>query len=303
MTIGLPRALLYHRYKYLWEAFFKSLGCGIIISKDTNKAILDNGIKFSIDECCLPSKIYMGHVLSLIGKCDFILVPRIHSYGKNEDVCVKFNAMYDIVKNTFPQASLLDYNIDAKAGQSEEKAFLALGKALDKGYFEAKAAYKKGKLAQSEYESEEREAQQKLLQAEERAKILIVSHNYITCDKLLGSVVSEHIIKEGGVPVFSGFCDKAGASNLSGELSKTLYWTHSKELVGGLLLLKDRVDGIILLSAFPCGPDSLVNDLITRKLKDIPLINIILDELCGDTGLQTRIESFMDIISYRKKII
>lgn len=76
MTIGIPRAMLYYRYKTLWETFFRQLGCDVIISGQTNKKILNDGIKYSIDESCLPSKIFMGHVYSLIGKCDYILVPR-----------------------------------------------------------------------------------------------------------------------------------------------------------------------------------------------------------------------------------
>ena len=48
ITIGIPKALLYYKYGELWTSFFEELGCEIIISPNTNKEILDNGIKFSI---------------------------------------------------------------------------------------------------------------------------------------------------------------------------------------------------------------------------------------------------------------
>ena len=86
MTIGLPRAMLYYRYNVLWETFFGELGLDIVISEETNRRIMQDGINFSIDECCLPAKIYMGHVYSLIGRCDYILVPRIASCEKRNDV-------------------------------------------------------------------------------------------------------------------------------------------------------------------------------------------------------------------------
>ena len=35
------------------------------------------GINIAVDEPCLPSKIYLGHVDWLIDRCDFILVPRL----------------------------------------------------------------------------------------------------------------------------------------------------------------------------------------------------------------------------------
>ena len=81
-----------------------------------------------------------------------------------------------------------------------------------------------------------------------------------------------------------------------------MHWLYSKELVGAIKLLEENINGIILLTAFPCGPDSLVNELILRRSKKVPTINIILDELQGEAGLQTRIESFIDIIETRSKV-
>ena len=83
------------------------------------------------------------------------------------------------------------------------------------------------------------------------------------------------------------------------EESNTLYFLYSKENVGSAFYYKDVVEGIILLSAFPCGTDSLVNELAIRKLKNIPCINIILDDSTSTLGLYTRLESFVDIIKLR----
>ena len=60
------------------------------------------------------------------------------------------------------------------------------------------------------------------------------------------------------------------------------------------------VDGIIFLTTFPCGPDSLVNELMIRKIKELPVTNILIDELNVQTGIETRIESFIDIIKERR---
>ena len=62
---------------------------------------------------------------------------------------------------------------------------------------------------------------------------------------------------------------------------------------------KDLVDGIIFLSSFPCGVDSLVNELVIRKIDNVPCINIILDDSTSTGGLYTRLESFVDIIKAR----
>lgn len=302
MTIGLPRALLYFKYRHLWETFFKELGCDIILSPETNRQILEDGISFSIDECCLPSKIYMGHVYWLIGKCDYILVPRVENFGKKEKVCVKFNAMYDIVKNTFEEAPLLDYNIDLREGENELKGFIRMGKALGHSIARTLPAYRKAKNAQRAAELREAEAQGALMEDNGTLKILIVTHPYNIYDKLIGAPVVKLIENLGGTPIFAdGFMSRECVKK-SAEISKHLYWTYNKELVGAVGLCKDRVDGLIFLTAFPCGPDSLVNELVIRRLRDVPMANIILDELTGEAGLQTRIESFMDILGERKRL-
>ncbi len=60
-----------------------------------------------------------------------------------------------------------------------------------------------------------------------------------------------------------------------------------------------RVDGIILLSAFPCGPDAMTNEMIIRRIKDRPILNMTLDEQTGTAGIETRLESFVDIIKMK----
>ena len=74
----------------------------------------------------------------------------------------------------------------------------------------------------------------------------------------------------------------------------------NEELIGGTLLRKDRADGLILLSAFPCGPDSMTNELLTRRLHDIPILNLVLDAQTGTAGIETRLESFLDIIQFKQ---
>ena len=310
MTIGLPRALLYYKYKYLWEAFFKELGCDIISSPHTDRKIMEGGINLSIDECCLPTKIYMGHVKELIGKCDYVLVPRIVSFGKKEDVCVKLNAMYDIVKNTFSDINILDYNVDKPNGHTESKGFVEMGKILGNNYHKSLRAYKRAKKIQILKEEEVSDAQEKLLAShedllkvqKEAPKILIISHAYNIYDNMLGRPVTDMILKMGCIPIYADKFNKEKCEKEAKKISSCLYWKYNKELIGTIELYKDKVDGIILLTAFPCGPDSLVNEMVLRKSHGVPITNIILDELQGEAGLQTRIESFLDITRQKKLV-
>lgn len=300
IIIGIPRAFLYFKYKYLWETFFKELKCEILISPETNKQILKDGLNNSIDESCLSAKVYIGHVYYLINKVDYILIPRIVSFGRNEVVCTKFNAMYDIVNNTFKNLKLLDYNIDVNKNQSEFKAFMKMGNELGENSIIVLKAYLKAKKVQNYYEQLQSEKQEQLLSDTDKLKILIVSHPYNTYDRLLGYPIIKYLESFNVIPIYADAANKKKSSQESKVISETLYWTFNKELIGAIEHYRNKIDGIIFITTFPCGPDSLVNELCIRKIKGMPMTNIILDELQGEAGLLTRIESFIDIISEKK---
>ena len=103
----------------------------------------------------------------------------------------------------------------------------------------------------------------------------------------------------GVIPLYADIVDRRDAIRQSIKISPTLKWEFSKEIVGGVQLYKDKIDGIILLSAFPCGPDSMVNEMIIRRFRGIPILNIVLDDQDGTAGLETRLESFIDILKFK----
>ncbi|MGI1659233.1 MAG: acyl-CoA dehydratase activase-related protein [Desulfitobacterium sp.] len=301
ITIGIPRAFLYFKYQYLWKTFFAELNCQVILSPETNKKILKDGIDHSIDESCLSAKIYMGHLAYLRGKADYILVPRIVGFGENEEVCTKFNALYDIVKNTFKEVNLLSYNVDVANQESEFKGFMRMGRELGKNPVQVLKAYLKAKAIQTKKEHQLATEQESLIRTGDQLKILIVSHDYNTYDRVVGYPIINYLESLDIVPIYANIADKKKTSEKSKLISENLYWTYNKELIGAIDHYQGEIDGIIFISTFPCGPDSLVNELCLRKIKGVPMANLIVDELQGEAGLQTRIESFVDIIMERKK--
>lgn len=302
MKIGIPRAFLYFTYRHLWETFFNELGCEIVLSPETNRKILNDGIKYSIDEACLSSKIYLGHVYSLIGECDYILVPRIASFGAGEIMCTKFGATYDLVVNTFRDYDIkvLDYNVDIINKKTEFAAFLAMGKVLKKKKFEILRAYFMAKQAEKLREQIAIDEQNKLL-GQDGMKILLISHPYNLYDKYVGEPIINYLEELGCTPIIGNVNPKNITKLKAKEVSETLPWSYSQELMGAILLYKEKVDGIVLITSFPCGPDSLVNEMIIRTNKDKPIITLIIDGQDGTAGLETRLESFVDIIKLKKE--
>jgi predicted nucleotide-binding protein (sugar kinase/HSP70/actin superfamily) len=293
IKVGIPRALLYHKYECLWKEFFRQLGVDILISPKTNKKILENGKKLSMDEACLSLKIFMGHVDYLKDKVDYILIPRITSLEKNMKLCTNFSALYDIARNTF-NIKILNYNVDVDKKIYEEDSFIKMGTELGFSKSESLEAYKNAKKEDYKNKKVKYLLQNKKLKTD-KTKVLLVSHAYNLNDNLVGNILKE-ILEELDVVILDGDIYNIDKNNdLYKNISSRLYWTYNQELLNSICEYKDYVDGIILLSTFPCGPDSLVNDMCLRKL-NIPTINILFDEQASKEGLQTRLESFIDII-------
>lgn len=298
IKIGIPRAFLYYRHYILWKNYFEKLGCHIILSPESTKELLLLGDSYSIDESCLSSKMYLGHVAYLVDKCDYILVPRICDYGKREKVCVKFNALYDIVKNIFPETNLITYNIEKTKHKTELLGFIKMGLKLKKNIFKIVYSYFYAKQQEQKQEYINFITQNRKLN-NNKIKVLIVSHPYNIYDKYLSGDIINYLNNNNIQLIYSDKLLKKEAIEYSKELSKTLYWTYSKELIGGIEYYKEHYDGIIFLTTFPCGVDSLVNELMLRKIK-CPTLNIIIDSSNSKTGLETRLESFIDILKERK---
>ena len=301
MTIGIPKGLLYYKYHYLWETFFDELSIDYIVSPDTNKEIMDKGTSYAIDEACLSSKIYLGHVEYLIDKCDYILVPRISNYGNDGTVCTKFQAIYDVVSNTFRNRDikLLHYNIDYKNSETEVKAFIKIGKFLGKKKRSSMRAYIIAKQAEKTAIIMDEKRQEQLFD-EDKIKILLIAHHYNIYDKYIGQPIVDWLKDNDVVPIIGDIANKNEALERSTEISETLPWAYNKELVGSIAMYRDKVDGIILIDSFNCGSDSLVNDIIIRRVKDKPILNMVIDGQDASAGVETRLESFLDIIKFKK---
>lgn len=298
IKIGIPRSMHYYYYGELWKHFFQKLNCEIIISPKTNLEIMEKGIKCANDEMCLSMKNLLGHIAYLEGKCDYILIPRVDNYGHQNQTCTNFLAIYDIASNMF-QTKILTYNIDVVHHETEEKGLVKIGQQLGFSKKETLACYQYAcDIAQKQKQKQIQKNLQKLTSPKE--KILVIAHPYNIYDDWIGKPITDYLKKLDVEIIYSDSFYSNIASRNASQLSHTLYWKFNKENIGAIPIVKDKIDGIIFLSTFPCGPDSLVNELVIRKI-NIPYINLILDDIDGLAGFETRLESFIDILQERRQ--
>lgn len=295
IKVGIPRALLYYRYGVLWKNFFESLGCNVVLSPETNRQIVELGVNNTIDECCLSYKIYVGHVLHLSKICDYVLISRVCDYGKKDKVCTRLNGTYDDIKHKIPKDQILDYDIEYTKLKFPILGFVKMGFKFSKNPIKILYSYWKAKNKQKKYDINGANYEKNKL-SKPNKKILILSHFYNIQDKFISKYITDYLENNNITPIYSNKLDRKITKDFSLYFSETLYWKYSKEMIGALYYTKNMIDGIIFISTYPCGIDSLVNNLAILKNKEYPILNLVIDENITELSLETKLESFIDIL-------
>lgn len=319
-TVGIPRGLLYYRFGTLWRTFFEKLGRNVVVSGETDRAVVDAGTARSVDECCLASKAYLGHIESLIGACDAIFLPCYASANPRAGFCTKFQSLPDLAYNTFRDHKTRFISLlveDASSERKTRKAYMELAHSLGASHQEARNAWEAAVRAQKERDDANAARQKnalRLLVERQRAHacdatsieqpplgILLAAHPYIAHDRYLSGAVIDALEEAGATVLFADETDRAQAFQTSLDFSETMPWAVNRELIGSILMLRESIDGIVLVSAFPCGPDSMTDDAIMRCIQGVPILSLTIDAQSGTAGIQTRVESFIDILRFKQK--
>ncbi len=325
MKVGIPKALLYYYYYPFWKKLFEVLGIETIVSSSTSKEIMDKGIEFSVPEICVPIKVFTGHVVALIEKADYILVPRMVSILKDEYFCPKFMGLPDMIRYTVPGAAekILSPSIRSESdsisdpkhysefvdvlGVSAKELRRAL-KEAEKEWQRFRMLSKQGHVLSDIYRFlEEKEELPEITKEEDPFQVTIGLLGYVY--NIYDEFVSMNIIKklkELGVRIITfEMLDEGEIFRSIRFMRKRLFWTFSNKLLGAGYFFYNNpsVDGLIHVTAFNCGPDSLIGKMLELDSGQYekPFMTIRVDEHTGEGHLLTRVEAFVDMIR-RKKI-
>lgn len=321
--VGIPKAMSYYNYFPFWYGFFTKLGIEIILSDSTTKKTMSDGASLVVTETCLPIKVYVGHVLNLIEKgVKNIFVPSIQSIAPKIYNCSKIRGLPDLIRNVVKG----DFNIiEATLDKSEKNNNLIdflTEIALQFGIKDSnmiKEAQNQGFVVQNnfnvmvqnglDFDSALKNAKAGSVvippkKEDKMINVALIGHGYNIYDKRVCMDITKKL-ENMGVRVYNAY--QLTMEQLKGgmdSLHSTLYWANQHEMTGcaGHYLQVEKIDGVITLTAFGCGPDSLMLEDIKRKSKTFnkPLLNLTIDEHTGEAGFVTRIEAFCDML-YRNK--
>ncbi len=308
IRIGIPRALFFYDYYPLYKTFFEEIGCEVIVSRKTDKKILDAGLSASNNELCLPIKLLYGHVIDLKDRVDYIFLPYIISTQEGSYICPKLIGSPDLVKANIP-IKLLTIDVDMHAKYSTMfKALRDLAMQIKPNPVELYAAYRK---ALKEYHTFDGRIKKgwlfedalagKQQQYPRTRTIAVIGHTYVFNDEYISSGLISKLQKKNIKVVTSDVLTLNQIKNILGKLGKKTHWNLGNRVFAAALYYarsKD-IDGIIYVTPFSCSSDSLVKEFIEAHIPQKPFMTITVDEHSGDAGLVTRLEAFLDMIDRR----
>ena len=323
MILGIPRGMSFYNNYPFYFGFFTDLGIKIILSDMTTKETMSRGSSLVVTETCLPIKVYVGHVLNLLDKgIDKIFVPSIQSIAPKIYNCSKIRGLPDLIRNVVKKDFTM---IEATLDKSEKNQGLYefLRQAVEPfgitNMNRIKQASKAGwrmynnfhimtKSGMS-YKKAINYALQGKVFIEDKIReypisVALVSHGYNIFDDRTSMKILDKL-EDMDVRVYTSLnLSDDQADDGIASLGQKMYWANEREMTGtaGYYMKDASIDGIITLTAFGCGPDSLMCERIMRKTKRFnkPLLHLTIDEQTGEAGFITRLEAFVDML-FRKK--
>ena len=323
MQIGIPRALSYYNFFPFWYGFFSSLGIEIVLSDKTTKQTMTSGSALVVPETCLPVKVYAGHILNLLDKgVDKILVPSLQSIMPKIYNCSKIRGLPDLIRNVVKRDfTMIEATLDKSEKNHGLYDFLTeLAKPF--GITDIEKIKKASKNAWKVYnnfhimtrsgvpytKALKSAIENKVIIAENTKPypitIALIAPGYNLYDERVSMKIFDKLEKL-DVKVLTA--DQLTTEQMQEGLNamhSRLYWANEYEISGAAAhyIQDKKIDGIITINAFGCGPDSLMLERISRyaRKSNKPILHLSIDEHTGEAGFVTRIEAFVDML-YRKK--
>jgi predicted nucleotide-binding protein (sugar kinase/HSP70/actin superfamily) len=123
-------------------------------------------------------------------------------------------------------------------------------------------------------------------------RFLVIGHPYNLHDAYLSGPVFQKLSA-------LGVCAEPVSFGLREVTPEPVKWDTCSLIYDQLThLVPSEWDGVIHLSSFNCGCDSIVSTLYRDVLREkkIPCMTLVLDEHAGQAGVDTRLEAFVDSI-------
>jgi len=316
VRIGIPQALMFYRYSPLWHAIFRHADLEVVLSQRPEKGFIMEGDLPGPPEICLPVKLFLAHVNQLATRCDQIFIPRLISIERDTYNCPHFLGIPDVARaqcrSTIP---VLDPIWNAKIQPDPLKAF------VQQIYNHCGVPHSLSRKAIAQFKEIQDQAmvrfparmvprlfdQVDISQA--RFIIGIVGRPYILYEPELAGRIFSFFKKERCFLITPEMISQKLKLTSLQHLERPIFWYNCRENAGAAFSMfsNKRLNGLVQIVTFGCGPDSLIKELIdlhSSEQRGLPYLSLVIDQQSGLEAIQTRLEAFMDMVkrAFRRRL-
>jgi predicted CoA-substrate-specific enzyme activase len=313
-TIGINRSFMVNTYFPLYRTFFTKLGFKVVLPDFVEQ----EGIDRKRAAFCYPAEIAHGYFLNLLKKkTDYLFLPQLKgdyvecgnsrgvtcplSQGEPYYLAPAFKDC-DIYRKLKEKERILNPVIDFSRGfPAAEGSFLEMAGVLGVNRKEAAEAFGEAFHEQMRLidEMQKRGAKaMKALEADPAAFAVVVfgrSYNALVSEAHMG-IPNKFASRGIRVVPFN-------ALPLTEKITKdNMYWSAGQRILRMAAYVKKHPQLFgCYITNFSCGPDSFIVGYFRDVMGKKPSLTLEVDSHVADTGMETRIEAFIDIIKrYRE---
>ena len=292
MKIGVPGGLLYFKYEPFIRTFFDELDVDTEYSTVSSKEILDLGTKNCVDEACLPVKIFHGHAAKLQKTNDYIAVPRIMNCEFGESICPKFRGLPELVcsgtghnNQIFTEPIYMDDQVKLKRALKKSSRKIGIPDVKSEKAFRCAL-------------ENQRNTSLGLRENGYHRRVFLAGHPYNIYDSFANLNLIQKLHKLDIGVVTEEWISQYEKMQELDNLIKQPYWLfYINNFAPAMILMKRKeIDGIIYVSSFCCGTDSVIIEMIKNSIGNLPMLVLKLDEQTGEAGYNTRLEAFREVL-------
>ena len=262
--IGIPNLFLCYEEGKIIKKFLEVLNFEVIVLK--------NEIIEYKENICYQLNEFLANINSLKDMCNYIINIKFDSIATKERGCSNFFASYDLINNTYDN-NVLNIVIDNKNMRTLYKELIKVFSRFNIDKKELKKAYFNARIKIAKERKKEIIDNNNIIY-EEGKKILILGHSYnIANEKIMNRIKSK--LNSNYNLILCDKFDREKVKLYSKNISIKTESKYIKESLGVIEMIKNNIDGIILISSDMCIFDNMLDEYIKKKY-NIKYINLII---------------------------
>lgn len=262
--IGIPNLFLCYEEGKIIKKFLEVLNFEVIVLK--------NEIIEYKENICYQLNEFLANINSLKDLCNYIINIKFDSIATKERGCSNFFASYDLINNTYDN-NVLNIVIDNKNMRTLYKELIKVFSRFNIDKKELKKAYFNARIKIAKERKKEIIDNNNIIYKEGK-KILILGHSYNIADEKIMNRIKSKLNSYYNLILCDKF-DREKVKLYSKNISIKTESKYIKESLGVIEMLKNNIDGIILISSDMCIFDNMLDEYIKRKY-NIKYINLII---------------------------